>query len=221
MTLYDPRGDSVKREVVQALLEGKSGDKSVVRFMTPADIRGVAALTHEKIGGTDDSWLYLPASRRVRRISGANRTGSFQGTEFTYEDLSSLSVERYGWTYIRDSRVKGEPVYVLEAKPRYRETGYSKILISLHRSHFRAEKMEFFDKAGRKLKTLTSSRWAHLHGRFWRAKKQEMSNHQTGKRTVLETENIRLNMALYPGKNGSSRKNLSEALFTRRALEGM
>ncbi len=219
MTLYDARGDKVTRKVVQAILEGKNGDKSIVRFMSPPDIRGVAALVHEKPGGTDDSWLYLPASRRVRRISGANRTSSFQGTEFTYEDLSSLSVERYSWKFIKKGRVGSEPVYLLEARPRYRDTGYSKIVVSLHQKFFRSERLVYFDKAGRRLKTLSSADWRHVHGRFWRPRKQEMANHQTRKRTTLETTSLHMNMALYPSKKGGKRKNLSEALFTRRALE--
>ena len=220
MTLIDARGDSVQREVVQAILEGGSGDKSLVRFMTPADIRGVAALIHEKPGGADDTWLYLPASRRVRRISGANRTSSFQGTEFTYEDLSSVSVERYSWKHLKEATANGQPVHELEAVPRYRDTGYSKIIISLHRTHFRPEQVQYFDKAGRKLKTWLGSRWMHAHGRFWRPLTQTMHNHQTGKKTIIETPELRLNLALYPGPGGKRRDNLSASLFTRRALEG-
>jgi hypothetical protein len=220
MTLIDARGDSVKREVVQAVLEGQRGDKSLVRFMTPADIRGVAALTHEKVGGTDDSWLYLPASQRVRRISGANRTSSFQGTEFTYEDLNALSVERYSWKYLKDGTASGQKVFEVEGKPKYRDTGYSKLVVFLNITHFRPEKVVYYDKAGRKLKTLTSSSWKHHHGRFWRPGKQTMANHQTGKKTIIENTDMRVNMSLYPGKNGKKRANLSDSLFTRRALEG-
>lgn len=220
MSLIDARGDKVTRQVVQAILEGKRGDKSVVRFMAPADIRGVSALTHEKVGGTDDNWLYLPASRRVRRISGANRTSSFQGTEFTYEDLSTLSVERYKWKYLKSDKVHGQKVHVVEARPNYRDTGYSKIVAFINQSNFRPEKIDYYDKAGRKLKTLENSKFKQVHGRFWRAMKQEMKNHQTKKRTIIEVSSLRLNMSLYPGKNGAKRENLKSSLFTRRALEG-
>jgi len=220
MSLYDARGDKVTRQVIQAILEGRRGDKSMVRFMAPADIRGVSALTHEKVGGTDDNWLYLPASRRVRRISGANRTGSFQGTEFTYEDLSALSVERYKWKFLKSDKVHGAAVHVVEAKPNYRDTGYSKLIAFINKKNFRPEKIDYYDKAGRKLKTLENSKFQQFHGRFWRPMKQEMSNHQTKKRTVIETTSLRLNLSLYPGKNGAKRENLKSSLFTRRALEG-
>ena len=88
MTLFDAGGDSVERTFTRIVLEhAKDGDKSIIKFLKPAEIKGVAALTHENPGSSDDNWLYLPSNKRVRRISGANKTASFQGTEFTYEDL--------------------------------------------------------------------------------------------------------------------------------------
>jgi hypothetical protein len=216
MTLFDARGDSVQREIKQMTMEGSNGNKSLVRFMRPAEIRGVAALTHEHTAATDDSWLYLPASRRVRRISGANRTASFQGTEFTYEDLSTFQVDRYKWRYLQDG--SGE-TYQLEAIPTYKDTGYSKLVVTLHKKHWRGESIVYFDKAGRKLKTLTSSKWDHIHGRFWRAKRLDMVNHQTGKRTLLELRSVFVNLSLYPKKSGGMRKGLTSDRFTKRALE--
>jgi hypothetical protein len=217
MTLFDARGDSVQREIKQMIMEGTKGNKSLVRFMRPAEIRGVAALTHEHSAATDDSWLYLPASRRVRRISGANRTASFQGTEFTYEDLSTFQVDRYSWRYLKDG--SGGTTYMLQAVPTYKDTGYSKLVVTLSKKHWRGESIVYFDKAGRKLKTLTSSKWEHIHGRFWRAKRLDMVNHQTGKRTLLELRSLFVNLGLYPKKGGGKRKGLSDARFTKRALE--
>jgi hypothetical protein len=78
----------------------------------------------------------------------------------------------------------------------------------------------YFDKAGRKLKTWVASRWTHVHGRFWRPLLQAMANHQTGKKTIIEMVDLRLNLALYPAADGKQRQNLSASLFTRRALEG-
>lgn len=223
MTLTDARGDSVTRETRQLILEGQDGDKSIARFMSPAEIRGVAALTHEHPGGTDDSWLYLPSSRRVRRISGANRTSSFQGTEFTYEDLSSIDPDDYTWKHLGDDKLtvdgKQVEVYKLEAKPTYKNTGYSKLEIYMSKKLWRPERTVYYDKAGRKLKTLTQSRWQHIHKRYWRATVLEMTNHQTHKKTVIASSALFLNMALYKGKNGKPRKNLTAAQFTRQALE--
>ncbi len=219
MTLVDARGDRVTREVTQRILEGNQGDKSMVRFMRPAEIRGVAALVHEHPRGTDDNWLYLPSSRRTRRISGANRTASFQGTEFTYEDLSSFTVSRYDWRHLGDKTHAGQPVYQLEARPNYKDTGYSKLVVLLNQKHWRPEQIEYYDLAGRHLKTYSSSAWKAFHGRFHRAMRIEMKNHQTGKSTILESQAMLLNLSLYQKQDGSARSGFSPSNFTKRALE--
>lgn len=219
MTLTDARSDSVNRDVVFKILEGGKGNRTIVLFQTPADIRGVAALVHEHPGSTDDTWLYLPASRRTRRISGANRTASFQGTEFTYEDLSQTVVENYTWKFLETSTTGGAPVFKLEAKPNYKDTGYSKLVVYLNKDQWRIEKIEFYDKGSRLLKTLTFGKWKNYHGRFWRPLVYMMVNHQTRKTTKIEASSVFLNLSLYKRKDGSKRPNLTEEQFTKRALE--
>ncbi len=222
MTLYDAGGDSVQRAVVQLILEGADGDKSIVRFRSPAEVKGVAALTHEHPDATDDSWLYLPATKRVRRISGANKTASFQGTEFTYEDLSNRIVDKYDWRFVEERALDrdGEPapVYVVEAVPRDPDSGYSKLVVYLHREHWRQERIDFYDRAGTLLKVLRFGEWEHLHGRFWRAKQLSMDNAQTKKRTVLEIRAQLLDLSRYKSRSGEPRRNLTDEDFTTRAL---
>jgi len=223
MILKDSGGDKVERDTTQMILEGADGNKSIARFLSPADIRGVSALTHEHPKATDDSWLYLPASRRVRRISGANRTASFQGTEFTYEDLSTVEPRRYDWKYLKEDKVKSDgktvPVSLLEAIPNFKDTGYSKLTVYLNQQSWRVERMDFYDKAGRLLKTLTFSKWKRYHGRFWRPHLMDMQNRQTRKATAIKVKSMFLNLSLYKRKNGTPRSNLQDAQFTRRALE--
>ena len=225
MTLIAANGDSVVRNSVQLILEKDIGDKSIVRFLSPAEIKGVAALTHEHPDATDDNWLYLPATKRVRRISGANKTASFQGTEFTYEDLSNRIVRKYGWKYLGDGEVEvdgaTEKVFKLEARPLYENTGYSKLVIHLNQTKWRQEKIEFFDKAGRLLKVLTGTDWKHRHNRFWRPQVLTMDNVQTKKKTIIKSEAQLLNLKLYKSKRtGKPRKNMNDEMFTTRALTG-
>ncbi len=224
LTLYDRRGDSIRRAITQMILEGDSGDKSIIRFKSPAEIKGVAALTHEHAAATDDNWLYLPATKRVRRISGANKTASFQGTEFTYEDLSRRVVQKYAWRFLSESNTTTEAgqtaAYKLEAIPSYKNTGYSRLLIYINKDRWRVERVEFYDKAQRLLKVRVNSNWRHVHGRFWRPYRVEMKNEQTQKRTVIEIKRLYLNLSLYKSKRtGRSRKNLTAKHFTTRALE--
>ena len=226
MTLFDASGDSVTRSFARMVYEHRekgAGDKIIIKFLKPAELAGVAALTFENPGSSDDNWLWLPASKRTRRIAGANNTASFQGTEFTYEDLGSIDPSEYVWRFVEETTLKrGKdrvPVYKLSATPTYKNTGYSRIVLYVHREHWRHERIEYYDKAGRLLKTRKASGWKLFHNRFWRAMRLDMSNHQTGKRTLLDIsgQQVSLHRHTHP-KTGKPRSNLSEDIFTTRAL---
>lgn len=225
MTLFDAGGDSVERRFSRMVFErAKEGDKLIIRFLAPAEIKGVSALTFENPRGSDDNWLYLPSTKRVRRISGSNNTASFQGTEFTYEDLANLDPSEYEWRLFGEENLvrdgEATPVYRLEARPTYKDTGYQRLTVYMHRERWTQERIEYYDLSGTLLKTRESSDWEHFHDRFWRAGKIEMENHQTKKRTVLVTEKQYLDVARYKSaKTGKWRSSLPESLFTTRALE--
>jgi len=94
MTLTDKYGQSTSRVIRNRTLEGSDeGDKSIVIFDSPGDVRGTAFLSHTKKTDTDDQWLFLPALKRVKRIASSNKAGPFMGSEFAYEDISSQEVE--------------------------------------------------------------------------------------------------------------------------------
>ncbi len=225
MTLYAADGDSVRRTFSRMIYERPGeGDKLLIQFQSPAEIRGVSALTHENSGSSDDNWLYLPANKRVRRISGANNTASFQGTEFTYEDLSNIDPAEYEWRFMEETTLERDgailPVLKLDAKPTYKDTGYSHIVVYYSREHFRQERIEYYDKAGVKLKVRDTSEWQLMHGRFWRSYLITMENLQTAKRTTLEQSKVFLNLSLYTSsRTGEARPNLTEELFTTRAMQ--
>jgi hypothetical protein len=75
------------------------GDKSLIIFNTPRDIEGTALLSHARILEPDNQWLYLPALKRVKRISSVNKSGPFVGSEFAFEDLTSLELNKYDYRY--------------------------------------------------------------------------------------------------------------------------
>jgi hypothetical protein len=219
ITIVNSRGEKTVSKTRQLTLEGKGGNKALIRYMSPASVRGVAALTHENHKATDDSWLYLPASRRVRRISGANRTASFQGTEFTYEDMTRSVPSRYKWKFLKETKEGSAPVYKLEAIPTYKNSGYAKLHFYINSKEWRGERIDFYDKGGRLLKVMKASKWKLHHGRFWRAKKIEMHNKQTQKRSIIEIGTQFVTINKYKKKDGTPRAGLKESAFTKRALE--
>ena len=103
MVLRNKQGQESRRQLRVKVLEvAGDGDKSLMVFDEPRDVKGTALLTHGHKQEADDQWLYLPALKRVKRISSSNRSGSFMGSEFSYEDLSTPEVEKYTYRYLRD-----------------------------------------------------------------------------------------------------------------------
>lgn len=187
MVLRDGKGKENHRIIKTSVVEtAADGDKSLTVFESPGDVRGTALLTHTHKVGDDDQWLYLPALKRVKRISTQNRSGSFMGSEFAYEDLGSRELEKYDFRYLTDETVAGRICRVVQLIPKDLEnSGYSRILSWLDRDEYRIRKEEYYDKRERLLKTLSLEDYRQYLGFLWRAHRLRMVNHQNGKETDL------------------------------------
>jgi outer membrane lipoprotein-sorting protein len=188
MVLRNKAGRESRRQMRYWTLEGTSdGDRTLMLFDTPSDVRGTAMLTHSHGNKPDDQWMYLPAFKRVKRISSANRTGSFMGSEFAYEDLGSPEVSKYTYRWQRDETCGGgQKCNVNERIPVDKHSGYSRQLVWSDYEHYRPYKIEFYDRQGALQKTLTFSGYQQYQGHYWRADLMQMNNHQTGKSTDLK-----------------------------------
>ncbi|NTS76835.1 outer membrane lipoprotein-sorting protein [Catenovulum sp. SM1970] len=200
MILRNAQGNESVREMRSRALEiTNDGDKGLTIFDKPRDVKGTAFLSFSHTLEPDDQWLYLPALKRVKRISSRNKSGPFMGSEFAYEDMSSFEVEKYDYKFLRDEACPVQPeltCYVVESNPKDKFSGYSKTIVWIDHKEYRMFKAEYYDKKKDLLKTLESSEYKLYLDKYWRAHKLSMVNHQTGKSTVLLTDNIRFNTGL-------------------------
>ena len=200
MVLRNKRGQESKRELEIRVLEVKNdGDKSLTVFHTPRDVRGTALLTFSHGVEPDDQWLYLPALRRVKRIASNNKSGPFMGSEFAYEDLSSQEVEKYTYKYLKDDKVDGVDCFLVEQYPVSKDSGYTRLQAWLDKDEYRVRKIDFYDRKGARLKTLTPGDYKQYLGKHWRALKMSMVNHQTGKSTELVWSDFKFKTGLKDG----------------------
>ena len=192
MILKNRQGEKSTRVIRNKTLEvNGDGDKSLVIFDRPKDIKGTALLNFTHSTGNDDQWLYLPALKRVKRISSANKSGSFMGSEFAYEDVTSQEVEKYTYKWIRDEEINGENSFVFERYPTYKNSGYTRQVVWLDKSEYRIHKIEFFDRKNSLLKTLDYKGYQKYLDRYWYPDEMFMVNHQTGKSTLLAWTNYK------------------------------
>jgi len=184
MTLTNKNGQTSQRTLSNRTLElVEDGDKSLIVFETPKDVKGTATLTFTHKEGSDDQWLYLPSIKRVKRISSNNKSGPFVGSEFAYEDLSSQEVEKYTYKFLEE---KGD-LLMVEQDPVDPKSGYTRRIATYNKAKgYRLEKIEFYDRKNALLKTLTYSGYKLYKDKHWRAAKLNMVNHQSNKATLLE-----------------------------------
>tara|TARA_B100000959_G_C14948909_1_gene611036 strand:+ start:80 stop:874 length:795 start_codon:yes stop_codon:yes gene_type:complete len=198
MILRNKHGQESKRRIRIRTLEVKGdGDKSMTIFDTPRDVKGTAFLNFTHKVGDDDQWLYLPALKRVKRISSRNKSGSFMGSEFAYEDISSQEVEKYTYKWLRDEVYDGQKCFVVEYYPvDKKNSGYTRQVTWLDKDEYRVLKVEYFDRKKSHLKTLTSTGYQKYLDKYWRANEMFMVNLQTGKSTKLIWSNYKFQTGL-------------------------
>ena len=185
MVLRNAAGKESRRTLMIMTLEivdESVGDKSLVVFDNPNDIKGTALLSHAHILDPDDQWLFLPALKRVKRISSANKSGPFVGSEFAFEDFTALELNKYDYKFLREEQVDGITMDVVERTPRYENSGYTRQVSWLDQEVYQVRRVEFYDRRGDLLKTLTLNDYRDYDG-VWRSQRMEMVNHQTGKST--------------------------------------
>ncbi|MFY0642225.1 MAG: outer membrane lipoprotein-sorting protein [Bermanella sp.] len=198
MVLIDSKGTEAPRDMRVKTLEGiaEEGDKSLMIFDTPIDQKGVAMLTYTHKEKSDDQWLYLPALKRVKKISSKNKSGPFVGSEFAFEDISSQEVEKYTYKYLRDETFDGQDCFVVERVPTDKYSGYTKQVAWIDKAEYRALKIEFYDRKKSLLKTLENKDYKLYLEKFWRPALSVMQNHQTGKATRLEYKGYEFQVGL-------------------------
>ena len=186
MVLRNKQGQESTRSLRVKVLEVEGdGDKSLFVFDEPRDVEGTAFLIHAHKTEADDQWLYLPALKRVKRISSSNRSGSFMGSEFSYEDMGAQELEKYTYRYLRDEACGELTCTVIERVPTDRKSGYSRQLVWQDRDELRTWKVEYYDRKDAHLKTLTMAGYAQYLDSYWQAGEMTMVNHLTGKSTDL------------------------------------
>ncbi len=192
MILRNKNGAESVRILKMKILEvDGDGDKSLSVFSKPRDIKGTAFLSFTHALKPDEQWLYLPALKRVKRISSSNKSGPYLGSEFAFEDLTSFEVKKYDYKYLRDEVFKEKDSFVIELYPNYKHSGYTRQIVWIEKERYIPLKTDFYDRKNALLKTSENKNYQQYLGQYWRANEVLMTNHQNGKSTVLQWENFK------------------------------
>ncbi len=201
MTLTNKKGQKRVREVLMRSKDDGSVTKTVIVFTTPKDVAGVGYLMHEyakKADGTtpeSDNWLYMPALKKVRRISGAGKADDFMGTDFTYEDMGDRDIDKDNYTLLGSETVDGVDCWKIECLAKDTTEKNPRRIVWIRKDNYILQKGEFYDKQNNLQRELTCS-GIHLQDGFWTTDTMLMKNVLTNHSTVLEMKDVKYNLAV-------------------------
>jgi len=213
MKLINSSGKQRTRKLEQTTMtDKKKNKKMLINVLKPEDIRGTSFLILEHKGSDNDQWLYLPAFRRVRRVLPNEKSDSFLGSDFSYEDLETEQLEHYSYRLLGEDSLDGVRCWIIEARPKdektRRESGYGKRELWIRCDNFVGLKTRFFDKKGKLVKIIRAFDIRPVgDGKKWRAYRLQMENLQSGHKTVLLYEKYIIDQGV------------PEGIFTRAYLE--
>ena len=159
--------------------------KSVTITIEPAAERGVGMLSfaYDETGRDNETWLYLSALGRVKRIASGDsdeetEPASLFGSEFTTEDTETGKLEEYTINLLEETTTAGRDVWKIEMIPneeRARKTRYSRQVHYIDKERYVGLRSEMYDQYGKEVKRLMASR-VELVNDIWMARSLTMMN---------------------------------------------
>lgn len=191
MTLINKKGRTRERTILSYSKDYGEDTKTLMYFQEPADVKGTGFLAweYEDASKDDDRWLYLPALKKVRRISGSSKNDYFMGSDFTYDDMGDRSVDEDTHRLLQEEAVEENLCWVVESIPKEDDYMYSKVIHWIRQDSYTAAKIEYYDRQGNLLKILTCPDVRKTQG-FWTVFQFKMDNIRENHQTVLEMEEI-------------------------------
>ena len=201
MTLINASGDKRVREIKQFIRDFGKVEKKIMFFVKPADVRNTSFMnwSYDDPNKDDDQWIYLPALKKVKRISSDSKGDYFMGSDFTYDDLGDRKPGDDTHKILREEKLNGEDCYVIESIPKDEDYMYSKTVTWIIKDKWIGLKKEFYDEDGDYLKTLTIEKYDKIKG-FWIITKTKMDNVQKKHQTVMELTNVKINVGIPSNK---------------------
>ena len=209
MVLISKSGSKRVREVITYIKEEKGVTKTLMKFLSPADIRGTGFLIwdYKDENKDSDQFLYLPALKKTRRITSSQKNQSFLGTDFSYQDMEGVNVDKATHKLLREEQCGQYQCYVVQSIPKPGvDYQYSKVVEWIRKDIFVPVKAEMYDKKGKKIKRLTVDKLEKIKN-YWIMKQSTMENLKTHHKTILSIEKIVLD------------KKIPDVYFTQRFLE--
>ncbi|NOY78227.1 MAG: outer membrane lipoprotein-sorting protein [Calditrichaeota bacterium] len=197
MVLISSSGNQRIREIHQYIKDFGKVEKKIMFFVKPADVRNTSFMnwSYDDPNKEDDQWIYLPALKKVKRISSDSKSDYFMGSDFTYDDLGDRKPTDDIHKILREEKLNGEDCYVIESHPKNKDYMYSKTITWVIKDKWIGLQKKFWDEDGEYLKILHIKKYDNIKG-YWIIENVQMDNVQSNHKTIMKLSNIKINSGI-------------------------
>jgi hypothetical protein len=189
LRVINSRGKITEKRWRYDRLGSHGSSKAVLRFLAPAEVRGVALLVINHPQRSSDQWMWTPALQRERRIALQDRRTRFFGTDFSFEDLEERDVDQYEYRMEGEETLDGVACWRLEARPQQSKISqYDRSLLWVRKDHYVYWRIENY-RRGNLLRRASFSDLENVQG-IWTARTIEMTDLRQNSRTMLRLEKL-------------------------------
>ncbi|MDY6799911.1 MAG: outer membrane lipoprotein-sorting protein [Bacteroidota bacterium] len=197
MHLIDSRNNERVRKIKQFSKDYGKEEKSIMFFLSPADVKNTSFMnwSYDDPNKDDDQWIYLPALKKVKRISSDSKDDYFMGSDFTYDDLGDRHPDEDVHKLLREETIDGKQCYVVESVSKDKDYMYSKTITWVIKDIWIGLKKEFYDEDGDLLKILTVKKYEKIKD-YWVITSTEMHNVQDDHTTKMQLSNVQVDIGV-------------------------
>jgi outer membrane lipoprotein-sorting protein len=201
LTLLNNKGQERKRKIamVTKFYDNGQTEKKLLRFLSPADVKGTGFLTYDYEKKDDDMWLFMPALRKTRRIVSNEKSKSFMGSEFSYADLAPPTLSDFNYQTVGVEKIDEVTCWIIEIVAKNDkiadENGFSKKISYIGQQDFVARKGVYYDTGGKLEKEITVKdiQEVDVKNHKYKALHMVMENKQNGRKSIIKIEKIVFN----------------------------
>jgi hypothetical protein len=195
LQVLDSKGKVADKRWLFMRLGSHGQSKAVLRFVAPAEVKGVALLIVNHPDRASDQWMWTPALQRERRIALQDRSTRFFGTDFSFEDLEERDVNQYNYRLLGEESIDGVACWRVESTPSQKKISqYTKAEVWIRKDNYAFAQVESYVK-NEVVRRLKYSDVVQVQG-IWTARRLEMIDLRRKSRTILTLDKLEYNIPL-------------------------
>ena len=195
LQVFDGKGTISDKRWTLTRLGSHGQSRMVLRFNTPAEVKGVALLVANHPDRASDQWMWTPAIERDRRIALQDRSTRFFGTDFSFEDLEERDVNQFDYALLGDEAVDSAASWKVQSIPKETKSSqYTRSVVWIRKDNYTIVRIESYVK-DQPVRRLNYGDIQNIQG-IWTARRLEMSDLRRGSRTVLTLDKLEYNVPM-------------------------